>query len=69
MGVLRERFHQHMRLKGFAERTQENCDNALVGLTREYGVSPDAYSGIFRPLNPGSKRPPNPERNRPPNPE
>ena len=44
MGALRERFQQHMRLKGFAERTQESYDNALVGLTREYGVSPDTLS-------------------------
>ena len=44
MGALRERFHQHMRLKGFAERTQESYERAVLDLTREYGVSPDTLS-------------------------
>ena len=44
MGALRERFHQHMRLKGFAEKTQESYDRAVLDLTKEYRVSPDTLS-------------------------
>ena len=44
MGVLRERFQQHMRLKGFADRTRESYERAMVRLTKEYRVSPDTLS-------------------------
>jgi integrase/recombinase XerD len=41
MGALREAFRRHMRLRGFAEKTQESYEYAMVELTRAYGVSPD----------------------------
>ena len=41
MGELRERFRQHMRLRGLADKTQESYERALVDLTKEYRVSPD----------------------------
>ena len=44
MGALRERFQRHMRLKGFAEKTQESYERAVVDLTKEYRVSPDTLS-------------------------
>ena len=44
MGELRERFRQHMRLKGFADKTQESYERAMVDLVREYKVPPDQLS-------------------------
>ena len=44
MGALRDQFLQYMRLKGFAERTLESYENALVDLTKAYRVSPDTLS-------------------------
>ncbi len=44
MGALRNQFRQYMRLKGFAERTQDSYEYAIVDLTREYRVSPDQLS-------------------------
>jgi len=41
MGELRERFGQHMRLRGFAEKTQESYLRAMLDLVRAYRVSPD----------------------------
>lgn len=41
MGALREQFRRHMRLQGFAARTQESYEHALVDLTRVYLISPD----------------------------
>ena len=41
MGELRERFGQYMRLKGFADKTRESYERAVVDLTKEYWVSPD----------------------------
>lgn len=44
MGALRDQFLQYMRLKGFADRTIESYEGALVELTRAYGVAPDTLS-------------------------
>ena len=44
MGALREQFLQYMRLKGFAARTLESYERALVELARAYRVSPDTLS-------------------------
>jgi len=44
MGALRDQFLQYMRLKGFAEKTQESYENALVDLARVHGVSPDTLN-------------------------
>lgn len=44
MGALRDQFLQYMRLKGFAKKTLESYERALVDLTREYGVAPDTLS-------------------------
>jgi site-specific recombinase XerD len=44
MGALRERFGQHMRLKGFADKTQDSYEHAMVDLVREYRVPPDQLS-------------------------
>jgi integrase/recombinase XerD len=41
MAELRERFGQYMRLKGFAEKTQEGYLRAMVDLVKTYGISPD----------------------------
>jgi len=41
MGALRERFEQYMRLRGFAEKTQQSYRHAMVDLVRAYRVSPD----------------------------
>ncbi len=44
MGALRERYLQYMRVKGFADRTIESYEAAMVELTRTYGMAPDALS-------------------------
>ena len=44
MSVLREQFLQYMRLKGFAKKTMDSYERAVVDLTKEYGVSPDTLS-------------------------
>jgi integrase/recombinase XerD len=44
MGALREQFGRHMRLRGFAEKTQESYERAMVDLVRAYRVSPDQLS-------------------------
>jgi integrase/recombinase XerD len=44
MGELRERFGQYMRLRGYAVKTQEAYERAMLDLTRAYGVSPDRLS-------------------------
>ena len=44
MGALRERFGQYMRVAGFAAKTQESHDRAMVDLTRVYGIAPDQLS-------------------------
>ena len=44
MSVLREQFLQYMRLKGFAQKTLDSYERAVVDLTKAYGVSPDALS-------------------------
>jgi len=44
MGTLREQFRQYMRVRGFAEKTQESYEYAMVELVRAYGVSPDRLS-------------------------
>ena len=44
MGALRDRFLQYMRLKGFAEKTQESYERAMVELARAYQVSPDTLT-------------------------
>ena len=44
MGELRERFGQYMRVRGFAEKTRESYDHAMVELTRAYMVAPDQLS-------------------------
>ncbi|MFO7642487.1 MAG: site-specific integrase [Candidatus Competibacteraceae bacterium] len=44
MSELRDRFGRHMRLKGFADKTQESYERAVVDLVREYRVSPEQLS-------------------------
>lgn len=44
MSVLRERFVQYMRLRGFAEKTKESYLRAVVDLARAYRVSPDVLT-------------------------
>lgn len=43
--VLRRRFCDHMVLRGFSEKTQEEYLRAVVGLVRHYRRSPDQLSG------------------------
>jgi len=42
--VLRRRFCDHMVLRGFSEKTQEEYLEAVVGLVRHYRRSPDQLS-------------------------
>lgn len=44
MSVLREQFLQYMRLKGFAKKTMDSYERAVVDLTKSYRVSPDTLS-------------------------
>lgn len=41
MGALRDQFLQYMRLRGFADKTVESYQRAMVDLVRAYKVSPD----------------------------
>lgn len=44
MSALREQFLQYMRLKGFAPKTMESYERAVVDLTKAYRVAPDTLS-------------------------
>ena len=44
MSVLRQQFLQFMRLKGFAQKTLDSYEGAMVDLAKAYKVSPDTLS-------------------------
>ena len=44
MGELREKFRQHMVLRGLAKKTMEGYEHAMVDLVRAYGKSPDTLT-------------------------
>ncbi len=44
MSKLRDQFLQYMRLKGFAQKTMDSYERAIVDLSKAHKVSPDTLS-------------------------